>query len=52
MPVPTIFATVQARPFGIRAGLAPLLLAIVVAAHSHEYRGIRDRHFPSQPEGS
>ena len=36
MPVPTIFATVQARPFGIRAGLAPLLLAIVVAAHSHE----------------
>ena len=36
VPVPAIFATMQARPFGIRAGLAPLLLAIVVAAHSHE----------------
>ena len=36
MPVPRIFATMQARPFGIRAGLAPLLLAIVAAAHSHE----------------
>lgn len=34
--VPEIFATLQARPFGIRAGLAPLLLAIVAAAHSHE----------------
>lgn len=36
VPVPAIFATMQARPFGIRAGLAPLLLAIVAAAHSHE----------------
>ncbi|HET9898955.1 MAG TPA: hypothetical protein VFQ44_28870 [Streptosporangiaceae bacterium] len=36
VPVPEIFATLQARPFGIRAGLAPLLLAIVAAAHSHE----------------
>ena len=36
VPVPAIFAAMQARPFGIRAGLAPLLLAIVAAAHSHE----------------
>ena len=36
VPVPAIFAAMQGRPFGIRAGLAPLLLAIVAAAHSHE----------------
>ncbi len=36
VPVPAIFAAMQARPFGVRAGLAPLLLAIVAAAHSHE----------------
>jgi hypothetical protein len=36
VPVPEIFTNLQARPFGIRAGLAPLLLAIVAAAHSHE----------------
>ena len=36
VPVPAIFAAMQARPFGIRAGLSPLLLAIVAAAHSHE----------------
>ncbi|MGR6913610.1 hypothetical protein ACU635_05095 [[Actinomadura] parvosata] len=34
--VPAIFAAMHDRPFGIRAGLAPLLLAIVAAAHSHE----------------
>ena len=33
---PEIFAAMQARPFGIRAGLAPLLLAVVTVAHSHE----------------
>lgn len=36
VPVPEILATLHARPFGVRAGLAPLLLAIVAAAHSHE----------------
>jgi hypothetical protein len=36
VPVPAIFGLMQARPYGIRAGLAPLLLAIVAAAHAHE----------------
>ena len=36
VPVPDVFAALQTRPFGIRAGLVPLLLAIVAVAHSHE----------------
>src|SRR5258708_4936684 len=36
VPVPVIFSAMQARPYGIRAGLAPLLLAIVAVAHAHE----------------
>lgn len=31
-----ILNELQRRPFGVRAGLAPLLLAIVAVAHSHE----------------
>jgi hypothetical protein len=36
VPVAEIFASMRRRPFGIRAGLAPLLLAIVAVAHAHE----------------
>ncbi|MCC7368834.1 MAG: hypothetical protein IT306_10450 [Chloroflexi bacterium] len=36
VPAPEIFGVVQGRPYGVRAGMAPLLLAIVVAAHAHE----------------
>jgi len=36
VPVPRIFGVMQDRPYGVRAGLAPLLLAIVAAAHAHE----------------
>ncbi|NWJ47095.1 MAG: hypothetical protein HXX08_14640 [Chloroflexi bacterium] len=34
--VPTIITALTSRPFGIRMGVIPLLLAIVVAGHSHE----------------
>lgn len=36
VPVPKILDSLQGRPYGIRAGVAPLLLAIVAAAHSHQ----------------
>jgi len=36
VPVPTIFGVLQGRPYGVRPGVAPLLLAIVAAAHAHE----------------
>jgi hypothetical protein len=36
VPVPRIFGVVQARPYGVRAGVAPLLMAIVTFAHAHE----------------
>jgi len=36
VPVPRLFGVIQARPYGVRAGPAPLLLAIVAAAHAHE----------------
>ncbi len=36
VPVPDIFAALQSRPYGVRAGVTPFLLAIVVVAHAHE----------------
>jgi hypothetical protein len=36
LPVPSILDALQERPYGVRAGLAPLLLAIVTVAHAHE----------------
>lgn len=36
VPVPRIFDLLQGRPYGVRAGVAPLLLAIVATAHAHE----------------
>ena len=36
VPVTKIFEVLQDRPFGIRPGVVPLLLAIELAAHSHE----------------
>ena len=36
VPVPKIFHALQSRPYGVRAGVAPLLLAIVIAARAHE----------------
>jgi hypothetical protein len=34
--VPKIFGHLQGRPYGIRLGVTPLLLAIVAASHAHE----------------
>ena len=36
VPVTAVFDTLKRRPFGVREGVAPLLLAIVTAAHAHE----------------
>jgi hypothetical protein len=36
VPVTTIFELLRGRPYGVRMGVAPLLLAIAVAAHAHE----------------
>ena len=36
VPVPKIFGVLQDRPYGVRAGVTPLMLAIVAAAHAHE----------------
>ena len=36
VPVPTLLAELRAAPFGIRDGVIPLLLAIVVSTHAHE----------------
>jgi hypothetical protein len=35
VPVQTIYATLEARPFGVRPGLAPLLLAVTLVAAGH-----------------
>ena len=35
VPVPAIYAALEARPFGVRPGLAPLLLAVALAAAGH-----------------
>ncbi|MCI0575501.1 MAG: hypothetical protein L0331_04765 [Chloroflexi bacterium] len=34
--VPRILGLLQDRPYGVRAGVAPFLLAIVAAAHAHQ----------------
>ncbi len=52
VPVPAIFAAMQGRPFGIRAGLAPLLLAIIAAAHSHEIAVYETGTFLPSPRAS
>ena len=36
VPVTEIFEVLQGRPYGVRAGVTPLLLAIAFVAHSHE----------------
>lgn len=36
VPVASISDVLQSRPYGIRAGVTPLLLAIVATAHAHE----------------
>jgi hypothetical protein len=35
VPVPELYALVEARPYGVRRGLAPLLLAITMVAAGH-----------------
>lgn len=35
--ITNILAALSARPFGVRQGLAPILLAIVVRVHGHEF---------------
>ena len=34
--VPAVFDALKGRPYGVREGVAPLLLAIITAAHAHE----------------
>ena len=46
--VSKIFESLQDRPFGIRPGVVPLLLAIELAAHSHEIAVYENGTF--QPE--
>ncbi len=36
VPVPTIIAALRSRPYGIRPGVIPLLLAIVAVSSAHE----------------
>ena len=36
VPVSDIFDVLKSRPYGVRMGVAPLLLAITVVAHGHE----------------
>lgn len=36
VPVPEIWQLLEAPPYGVRAGVVPLLLAIVATAHAHE----------------
>jgi hypothetical protein len=36
VPVSDLLAALSSRPYGIRGGVAPLLLAVVVVAHAHE----------------
>lgn len=35
VPVPAIYAALEARPFGVRPGLAPLLMAVTLVAAGH-----------------
>lgn len=35
VPIPAVYAVLEARPFGVRPGLAPLLMAVVLAAAGH-----------------
>lgn len=36
VPVPVLVATMRVRPYGVRDGVIPLLLAILLAGHGHE----------------
>ncbi len=36
VPVTLVFDALKERPFGVREGVAPLMLAIIIAAHAHE----------------
>lgn len=36
VPVPELMARLREKPYGVRDGVIPLLLAIVLAAHAHE----------------
>ena len=36
VPVPGIVQALQTRPYGVRAGVTPLLLAVVAVSHAHE----------------
>lgn len=35
VPIPAVYAALEARPFGVRPGLAPLLMAVVLVAAGH-----------------
>ena len=36
VPVAEVFDILQQRPYGVRMGVAPLLIAIIMVAHAHE----------------
>lgn len=36
VPIADILATLAGRPYGVRSGLAPILLALVIKEHGHE----------------
>lgn len=36
VPVPTLFEQIRKRPFGVREGVIPLLLALLLVGHAHE----------------
>lgn len=52
VPVPTLYGLLTARPFGVRTGLAPLLLGVVVAAHGHRVAVYEDGSFLPRVDGA
>ena len=48
VPVTEILDALQSRPFGVREGVAPLLLAITLVSHDHEIAVYEDGTFMQQ----
>lgn len=52
LPVPALYDLMGARPYGVRMGLAPLLLGVVVAAHGHRLAMYEDGSFLARVDGA
>lgn len=52
VPVPALYEVLTARPYGVRMGLAPLLLGVVVAAHGHRVAVYEDGSFLPRVDGA